>query len=145
MMAFSEPITCRSKMAIQENEPKALRVDAEINFDLDSVTKELTKTVGHIFVQQFYIEDEVISNENSYMGFFYFEKLSPNPNYKPIRYKDYTQYKVFNALHTAGLESGMWGNFVMNLTKWSETFDARYIFQAGDHMGGTVIFKCKRM
>lgn len=37
--------------------------------------------------------------------------MSSNPNDRPIRYKGYTQYK---------------------------DFDARYIFQAGDHKGGTV-------
>lgn len=139
---FCESVICRSEKAIQESEANGLKVDAEIMFDLNRTTKEITKTIGHIFVQQFFIEDDPISVENSYMGFFSFLKLSYNPNYRPIRYKGYTQYKDFDALHTAGLESGMWGAFIIDLTKMTDTFDARYIFQAGDHMGGTVLFTC---
>lgn len=140
---FSESVTCRSDKAIQESEPNGLRVNAEIHFELNRETKELTKSIGHIFVQQFYMEDEDISVENSYMGFFHFDSLTSNPHYRPIRYKGYTQYKDFDALHTAGLESGMWGAFIADLRKNTETFDARYIFQAGDHIGGTVLFTCR--
>lgn len=141
--AFSESITCRSDKAIQESEPNGLKVDAEINFELNKETKMLTKIIGHIFVQQSFIENEDISIENSYMGFFNFEGISSNPNYRPIRYKGYTQYKDFDAIHTAGLESGMWGAFTADLRSTSDTFDARYIFQSGDHMGGTVLFTCR--
>lgn len=37
----------------------------------------------------------------------------------------------------------MWGYLVINKDTGGE-FDAHYIFQAGDHMGGTVDYKCKR-
>lgn len=142
---FSEDVTCRSQKAIQENEPNGMKVDAEINFTLNRETKELTNVIGHIFVQQVFIEDEEIGVNNSYLGFFSFDKLSSNPNYKPIRYKGYTQFKEFDAIHTAGLESGMWGAFVIDLTKTTQKFDGRYIFQAGDHMGGTVLFTCNSL
>lgn len=143
--AFSEDVTCHSQKAIQENEQNGMVTDAEINFTVNRETKELTNVLGHIFVQQVFIENEEIAVNNSYLGFFTFAKISANPNYKPTRYKDYTQFKEFDAVHTAGLESGMWGAFVIDLTKTSQTFDARYIFKAGDHMGGTVLFTCRTL
>lgn len=142
---FSEDVTCRSQKAIQENEPNGMNTDAEINFTVNRETKELTNILGHIFVQQVFIENEEIGVNNSYLGFFKFDKVSANPNYRPIRYKGYTQFKEFDAIHTAGLESGMWGVFVIDLTKTTQTFDARYIFKAGDHMGGTVLFTCRTL
>ncbi|MEA9357281.1 hypothetical protein SHI21_13735 [Bacteriovorax sp. PP10] len=143
--AFSEDVICRSQKAIQENEPNGMKVDAEISFTVNKETKELTNVIGHIFVQQVFIENEEIGVNNSYLGFFAFDKLSSNLNYKPARYKGYTQFKEFDAIHTAGLESGMWGAFVIDLTKTTQTFDGRYIFKAGDHMGGTVLFTCNNL
>jgi len=140
---IAENVTCRSEYAIQENEPDGMHVDSLLNFNLNRETKELTNLIGHIFVQQSFIENEDISIYNSYLGFFVFDKISSNPNYKPTRYKGYTQFKKFDSVHTAGLESGMWGEFVMDLTMPDGPFDARYIFQAGDHMGGVVIFNCR--
>ncbi len=145
MRSFSEEVSCRSQKAIQEKESNAMNVDADLKFTVSRDTKEITNLSGHIFVQHVFIEDQEIAVNNSYLGFFKFDKLSSNPNYNPSRYKNYTQYKKFDAIHTAGLESGMWGAFVVDLTKTTPTFDARYIFKAGDHMGGTVLFTCKSL
>lgn len=144
-LVYAEDISCRSMKAIQNDEPGGMKVDSELIINLDRETKIISKVVGHIFVQQSFIEDEPIGVENSYLGFFYLDSVASNPNYRPTRYKGYTQFKDFDATHTAGHESGMWGEFVMDLTKSTETFDARYIFQAGDHMGGTVLFTCRRL
>jgi glycine betaine/choline ABC-type transport system substrate-binding protein len=109
---FSENVICRAEKYIQENEAIGMKTDANISFTLNKKTKELTNIIGHIFVQQVFIENEDIDIYNSYLGFFMFDKVSHNPNYRPIRYKDYTQFKKFDAIHTAGLENGMWGEFV---------------------------------
>lgn len=143
--AYTEDVTCRSEKAIQENEPNPMETDGKINFTLNRETKELTNVLGHIFVQHAFIEDDEIAVNNSYMGFFHSDKIASNPNYNPTRYKGYTQFKKFDAIHTAGHESGMWGAFVIDLTKATQTFDARYIFRAGDHMGGTVLFTCRSL
>lgn len=141
--SFSEDVTCRSVKAIQEREPGGMETDGDLHFTVNRETKEITNLIGHIFVQQVFIEDAEIALNNSYLGFFKFKTLTSNPNYSPTRYIGYTQYKKFDAVHTAGLESGMWGAFVIDLTKTTPIFDARYIFKAGDHMGGTVLFTCK--
>ena len=141
-LSFAEIVTCFSDKAIQESEPKGMKVDAQINLVLDRSTKVISSIVGHIFVQSPFTENEDISVENSYMGFFNMNTLTHNPNYRPTRYKGFTQFKAFDALHSAGLESGMWGSFIMKLDG-DKKLEARYIFQAGDHMGGTVIFNCQ--
>lgn len=147
LIAFSqsvlaESVTCRADKTIQPGFP-SIKTHAEITFDLDRTTKTISNAIGHIYVQSPYSEaHEEISTENSYMGFFKAASVSANPNYRPIRYKNYTQFKNFDAAHTTGQEDGMWGSLVLDLNS-ATPFDARYIFQAGDHMGGTVLFTCR--
>ncbi len=140
--AFSSEVTCRAEKAIQPGFEN-MKADAQLEFKLDRETKTITELNGHIFVQNPYAEaNEEISTENSYMGFFKFDSLAHNENYRPNRYKGFTQFKEFDAVHTAGQESGMWGALVLDLSK-ADKFEARYIFQAGDHMGGTVLMTCR--
>lgn len=139
---FAESITCRADKTIQPGFP-SIKTNAEITFDLDRSTKTISNLVGHVYVQSPYSEaHEEINTENSYMGFFKSESISANPNYRPTRYKNYTQFKNVDATHSTGQEDGMWGSLVLDLNN-KAPFDARYIFQAGDHMGGTVLFTCR--
>lgn len=90
---------------------------------------------------------ENLNDENAYVGHFQINSLDTNPNYRPRRYKDYFQFKKFNASRTTGNESGMWGEFVVEkaaLLRRAKRFLAHYIFQAGDHIGGTLHFTCER-
>lgn len=93
-----------------------IKTDARITFDLNRSTKTISNVIGHVYVQTPYAEaHEEISTENSYMGFFQLASVSANPNYRPIRYIGHTQFKNFDAAHTAGQEDGMWGSFVVDL------------------------------
>lgn len=140
--AFSEEVSCRAEKAIQPGFAN-MKADAQLDFALDRKTKTISKLVGHIFVQTPYAEtNEEISTENSYMGFFKFDSIASNPNYRPNVYKGFTQFKEFDATHTAGQEDGMWGSFVVDLNT-ADKFEAKYVFQAGDHMGGTVLLNCR--
>lgn len=65
-----------------------------------------------------------------------------NPKYRPVRYKNMVQFKNFDAVKTKGFEDGMWGSFLIDRSL-NDGVEAKYIFQAGDHMGGTVKFKCR--
>ena len=139
---YAESVTCRAEKTIK-NGFSDMKTDAELTFDLNRATKTISNVLGHIYVQNPYAEaHEEISTENSYMGFFQITSTTANPNYRPLRYKKFTQFKNFDATHTAGEESGMWGTLVIDLTS-TPKFEARYIFQAGDHMGGTVLFNCR--
>lgn len=140
--SFAEQIRCRAESAVQHEQ--TMKADAEISFELNIEEKTISKVIGHIFVQGAYVEHDQITVEDSYMGFFQFDSLASNSNYRPYKYKGYTQFKDFDAVHTSGQEDGMWGSFVVDLNSTEKKFDARYIFQAGDHMGGTVLFTCRR-
>lgn len=139
--AFAERVTCHADTFVTSGEHG--KADAEISFELNRKTKTISNVKGHIFVQAIYAESEEINTEESYMGFFSFAKLAHNPNYRPLKYKGHTQFKNFDAAHTAGQESGMWGSLVIDLESRQPKFDAHYIFQAGDHIGGTVLFTCR--
>lgn len=87
---------------------------------------------------------EDLKADNAYIGEFSLEKIKSNPDYNPRKYIGYTQFENVDAIETLGMESGMWGEFVMAPDyAIAPSFHAAYIFQAGDHMGGTLHFTCK--
>jgi hypothetical protein len=104
-------------------------------YSVDGV-RELRGVVGHVLVANDY--------SDAYYGIFYFEKIVENLKFRPTKYKNHTQYKQFDAYKTNGNDGGgMWGEFVVNKDK-TANFDANFQFKAGDHMGGVVVFDCKK-
>ena len=65
-------------------------------------------------------------------------------DYKPTKYKNHFKFEDIDAAFTAGNEDGMWGDFILE-KGFAKEISAHYIFQAGDHMGGTVDFTCQKM
>ncbi|MEK6705882.1 MAG: hypothetical protein AABZ06_08850 [Bdellovibrionota bacterium] len=81
--------------------------------------------------------------DSSYIGNFKIASLTENPNYRPNKYKGYSQFQSFDATDTTNsVEDGMWGQLVLEKNTSKRTFQAHYIFQAGDHMGGTLHLVC---
>jgi hypothetical protein len=84
-----------------------------------------------------------------YYGLFHGKDLKEVPYVRATTYKNHYRFKDFDAVFTGGLESGMWGYLVINKSVDQfraggvKTLDAHYVFQAGDHMGGTIDFSCK--
>lgn len=74
---------------------------------------------------------------NSYVGSFNYQKINNNPNYNPHKYYGYYQFP----LDASESDQGMWGNFVIPFGP-ANKFNTHYIFQAGDHMGGTIDMDC---
>lgn len=88
---------------------------------------------------------EELNEDNAYIGVFRIVNSPENTNYRPRRYKGFMQFPDFDAAETKGRESGMWGSFLLQrIYKTAPRFQAKYIFQAGDHMGGTVHLTCTR-
>jgi hypothetical protein len=88
-------------------------------------------------------EDAKLGEDGSYIGSFNFTRVDANPKYSPRRYLGFTQYANFNAFQTRGREDGMWGQFVLEQDLTKTVVQAHYIFQAGDHMGGTLHMSCR--
>jgi hypothetical protein len=122
-----------------------LYTDARISFDAedpnpDNNLRTIAAVNGVIKVADVNNESELNEN-NAYIGKFKFEELNSNPKYRPVKYKNMVQFQNFDAKETMGEESGMWGQFLID-KEFGDGCDAKYIFQAGDHMGGTINFKC---
>ncbi|MCY4644312.1 MAG: hypothetical protein OXB88_06795 [Bacteriovoracales bacterium] len=64
-----------------------------------------------------------------------------NPDYRPRKYKGYSQFGDFD-----GTLGDVWGQLVIDSqTKFKakeKNFKAHYIYQAGDHYGGTLHLSC---
>lgn len=136
--------TCHSTKAFQVG--SAMQSDVELNFDLTKAgnESEIKNIVGHVFVKSPYEANAATySTEDSYMGFFKIDSIKANNKYRPNKYKGYAQFQKFNAIHTTGLEDGMWGDLVLDVSSTEATFNGAYVFQAGDHMGGTILLSCE--
>lgn len=136
-------VTCRSERSIQAG-LSHIATDAELRFELErnGNGSVLSKLVGHVFVKSPYDVSPGFDTENSYMGFFKTEVLSANGDYRPRKYQGFAQFNNFDAAHTVGQEDGMFGYLAVDVTSGKKEFSAFYVFQAGDHMGGTVLFSC---
>ncbi len=84
--------------------------------------------------------------DKSWTGKFRSDELIENPDYRPRKYFGFSQFREVDAVDTEGsAESGMWGNFLLEKDMTPEDFQAKYIFHAGDHMGGTLNLGCHRV
>ena len=115
----------------------------ELGKDRDGV-RTITDVKGTIKVGGM-DEKPPLTEDNAYIGYFRFTKLvKENPNYRPTKYKGFSQFEKFNAYETKGQEDGMWGSFLLEKNTRKASFKAKYIFQAGDHMGGTIHMDCHK-
>lgn len=140
-------VTCTAKgKATAQTGGGMLYTDAIVKFIADGPAEEgeqmtIYGVQGRIKVAS--IDNELpLNKDNAYIGAFTFNELRSNAKYRPRKYKNMVQFQNFDAKSTTGLESGMWGNFLIDRSI-NDGSEAKYIFQAGDHMGGTVHFKCR--
>lgn len=140
----SDKVYCSSERTVQFGLHN-IATDAELIFDLERNGKQslILNLVGHIFVKSPYEKNRNIEVENSYMAFFKFDSLYAYSDYKPHKFIGFAQFNHFNAVHTLGEESGMYGYLAINVTQNINEFEAFYVFKAGDHMGGTTLFTCR--
>lgn len=115
----------------------------ELRFDL--VKEEgkvfLEDVMGAVTVSQ---ESELFSND-VYYAIFSFNEIDYNKNYKPVKYKNHFQFPNFDDFRSNRHDGGgFWGELVVENSPSLEMINAHYIFQSGDHMGGTVDLTCKR-
>ena len=66
------------------------------------------------------------------------EYIEENPYYRPRRYKNYSQFPNFDFI------GDMWGDLIISKETTQDKFYAHYLFQQGDHMGGTLHLSCSR-
>ena len=150
MFAFAamatDKIYCSSERTVQVG-LRNIDTNAELYFDLERNGKQsfILNLVGHVFVKSPYEKnkDKNIEVENSYMAFFKLDTLYAYSDYKPYKFIGFAQFNHFDAIHTSGQESGMYGYLAINVTPNIQEFEAFYVFKAGDHMGGTTLFTCK--
>lgn len=83
---------------------------------------------------------------STYVGRFSIYEKKENTAYRPGTYKGFSQFRGVNAADSVGSrEQGMWGEFILAKDTDPTGFPAHYIFQAGDHMGGTLHLSCTRL
>lgn len=147
--AATDTITCtaKGKKLAQNGSSTMLLSDSELTFNVKENSegvRTLTDISGEVKVS-FEVEDpsEELNNDNSYVGIFSKASIKENTEYNPRKYKNFSQFPDFDAYKTTGSESGMWGQFLLEKSN-AKKLSAKYIMQAGDHMGGTLHFNCKR-
>jgi hypothetical protein len=112
----------------------------------DDGSVEALKIAGHVTVIG-HDENGVAERANdNYYSVFALNNLTNNPNYRPTVYTNHIQFKEVNEAASSDQDGGgMFGTLVVNKTRpenENEKFDAHYIFQSGDHLGGTIDYDC---
>jgi len=142
---------CRSyghTFSVNSDTLKSYWVDSRIYFSLEKDNNEtvaMTDIGGHVEVSAFVERAlEPMELPDRY-ALFKIESLKENPKYKGRKYTNHHQFREFNDTTTFGSETGMWGTFVVSkeFSMKDKKFDAHYIMQAGDHMGGTIHYSCE--
>jgi hypothetical protein len=140
--AFSAPrtIECVARGKSFSNLGAApLEASANLTFDesFENNIRVINKITGSVKIHSAY--------GDIYAGQFKIANpLFENVKYRPLRYKDHSQFPEFNATESEGSsESGMWGNLILSKLTSQPKFSAHYILQAGDHIGGTLHLTCQ--
>ncbi len=144
LLSAATQFSCTSNATSQNG--YVLKTDAKFDFSLerDGNNSVVTDVRGRVYVGNNLLasSEEELNSDNSYRGFFKLAKIEANPEYRPTKYKGFAQFQGVNAFETTGLESGMWGQLLVDVSSNEKKIAAKYVFQAGDHMGGTVHFTC---
>ncbi|WP_299002853.1 hypothetical protein [uncultured Shewanella sp.] len=137
---------CHSNEVLRQNGDLGAKVDSRLELRLkqgDDGLVSLIQGMGHL-ITNYAADENLLDDEYAYYGLFNTHSLTENPNYAPRVYINHHQFKAFNAMVTNSNDGGgMWGNLVIPKTLTAE-IEVHYIFQAGDHMGGTVDYQCVR-
>ncbi len=93
----------------------------------------------------------VVKDDDSDMYDAHFDtrEITANQLYRPTKYLNHIQFKDLDASNTNTHDGGgMWGQLIISkqiLERDILKVRAHYIFQAGDHVGGTVDLMCERL
>jgi len=142
-LAGSTPIECAADgKSLSQNGGTLLNALAYLSFDLTRDEKGLR--VLENLQGRVQTSPELVDEYGSYIGRFDIASVTENENYNPVRYEGYSQFKNIDATDTEGsAERGMWGTLVVEKNIRQRVFQAHYIFQSGDHMGGTLHLVCR--
>ena len=119
--------------------PHSQKVEGELHFSAykdDSNHLVIKKVKGYTRFDRDY---------DTNIAYFSVEQLRENPNYKPIDYLGATQFKKFSGKGLSGFDNdNPHGELVL---EWEQgkrkEFQTHFVFQSGDHIGGTLDMKCK--
>ena len=142
-----ESIQCKGTTAIQAGIGQ-LQQESEFNFQLDSSIENnpiIINFSGYFNIKAPDTEGEEITPENGYRALYSIAKLEVNPYYNPRKYFGWFQFKNINASFTDSIENGTSGNLILDLNLIDQkTFEGKYLFQAGSHIGGTLNLSCNK-
>ena len=129
-------------------------VSSILQFDLMDSKEAVTidNILGHLGISAYAPLEDIAAKQVvfNYYGTFFAEQTPETISKRAKKYSSskYFRFKEFNAEKTTRYDGGgMWGYFVLSKkasARQDKYFDGHYIFQAGDHMGGTVDYRCER-
>lgn len=144
LLAFAEKYTCTSATGFTFQ--GRLWVDSRIGLFYQKRTNDLDRVWidGKISLDSPYnAGPRTRSSDYCYQASFSKVQGIQNPNYRPTRYKDHLKFSPIDASNTNNCDGGgMYGDFIIPEDRSGEKFVAYYVFQAGDHIGGTLKFNC---
>lgn len=145
VQCWAEGHKLRQTSTDSKNNFVSARLSLDINAKDGGVDAELKEWVGHLAIAR----DATALTKVDYHGVFSGKEKASSLSPRARVYKDgdYFRYRDFDASQTTRQDGGgMNGELVVSkkfqTAGEDATYDAHYVFQAGDHMGGTVDYTC---
>lgn len=132
---------CESVQARQHGLKIFSKVELRFDFVAEEGTEFLEDVVGSIKVSY----EDNLNTDELYYGVFSFHERFQNLKYHPNKYKGYIQFPHFDVIDSNNFDGGgIWGDLVIENKPSADLLTAHYVFQAGDHMGGTIDLICEK-
>ena len=136
---------CEAEKARQQGTLLPVQGALKFTYVSEGNSAKLKNLVGFVAVNyDFNVQASAEDNQiDNYTGAFAGE-FANDPNYNGTTYTNHHAFKEFNAGITGRTDGGgMWGYLALNKDNGTDDIDAHYVFQSGDHIGGTVDLMCE--
>ena len=139
--AFAQNTVCRADgMRLRQTGSQGM-AKVRLAFDdirLSDGTRVIKNIEGYVKVANIWDENNPPAESEYDVGEFRVAELTENLKYIGSRYRGFSQFKDLTSE-----DHYMSGNLLLEKGN-KMSFKAHYIFQSGDHMGGTVDMNCMR-
>jgi hypothetical protein len=131
-------------------------LSSDIRHDSDEATVDARFVLKLFKVNDLIVAEQIIGHAavgvygdvlgEDYYSVFKSENVSQNPNYRPRVYTNHFQFRGLREVASNNRDGGgMNGDLVIsNTVLTSNEARAHYVFQSGDHLGGTIDYDCKK-
>ena len=138
--------SCQIDAGRQQSDILPAEGTIQFKYSVDGNKAQLLDLIGFVSTNyDFNVESNGTEKKiANYTGVFN-GNFKNHEGYRPNVYNNHFKFNDFDAKVTSRHDGGgMWGYLVVKKDNASDKIDAHYVFQAGDHIGGTIDMTCSK-